>query len=147
MWIHGDLVQGPRTLYPPTAEQFSSLIAFLLAEPDHQPVCPLPIRATISNRPRWDSYHAFAKYHIFRDRYERVMPPQPPKPRCVRSDLDWPELHDEYVLSQRGMLKTDGTPFVTEEQVTAAESGIYKITPSSPLWRAYGNKQSTSPGE
>ena len=39
MWIHGDLVQGPRTLYPPTTEQFSSLIAFLLAEPDHQPVC------------------------------------------------------------------------------------------------------------
>lgn len=147
MWIHGDLIRGPRTLYPPTEEQLGALIAFLLTSSDDTPPCPLPIRATTLNRPRWHPYHAFAEYHIFRDRHERVVPPQPPVHRDVRSGVDWPELNDQHVLGLRGLLDSDGAPYVTEEQLVAAEAGIHNITPSSPLWHAYGTGQSSAQGE
>lgn len=138
LWIHGDLFRGPKTLYPPTQDQFDSLVKFLLARPsDEPPPCPLPIRGMPENRPRWDPYQAFAYYHIFRDRYERAVPPEPPQSRCVQSAQDWPELNDELIIRQEGLVGAvdpSGQPYVEAEQVAAAKINIYQLTPSSPLW-------------
>jgi hypothetical protein len=141
MWIEGDLIRGPSTLYPPTEEQFNSLIAFLLAEPDQKAECPLPLRATKFNRPRWDAYQAFTNHHIFRDRYEKVLSPCPPQARDVRNAIDWPELGDRSTLFLQGQINPNGVPYVSDEDVAAAHEGLRNITPSSPLWRSFGNGQ------
>jgi hypothetical protein len=140
MWIHGDLIRGPKTLYPPTKEQFESLIKFLISPPESIPECPLPIHGTKINRPRWHPYDAFAEYHIFRDRYERKLPPQPPRQGCVQNGVDWPELTDRQVLLLHGHVNDQGEPYVTEEECDAAEDRIRNITPSSPLWRSFGDR-------
>jgi hypothetical protein len=140
MWIHGDLIRGPKTLYPPTKEQFESLIKFLISPPESIPECPLPIHGTKINRPRWHPYDAFAEYHIFRDRYERKLPPQPPRQGCVQNGVDWPELTDRQVLLLHGHVNDQGEPYVTEEECDAAEDRIRNITPSSPLWTSFGDR-------
>ncbi|KAF4443139.1 hypothetical protein F53441_11538 [Fusarium austroafricanum] len=141
MWIHGDLGRGPRTLYPPTKEQFDAIVKFLTSSPDKNPECPFPIHGTDSNRPRWHPYHAFAYYHIFRDRYERKLPPDPPQPGCVRDGRDWPELKDRHILMLGELLNPQGEPYVSDDEYAAAEERIDNITPSSPLWRSYNGNQ------
>ncbi|RGP78981.1 hypothetical protein FLONG3_2887 [Fusarium longipes] len=49
MWIHGDLIRGPKTLYPPTPEQFKALIEFLTNPLESDSQCPLPIHGTRAN--------------------------------------------------------------------------------------------------
>lgn len=144
MWIHSDIINGPMTLYPPTREQFDSLLRFLLAEPDTdpKPELPLPIHGTPQNRPRWHPHHAFADYHIFRDRYERIVAPNPPAFGCVILAKDWPEMQDRSTIMLEGDTDMDGRIIVTDEQVAAAKANIGNITPSSPLW---GNPM-TRPG-
>ncbi|KAH7212023.1 hypothetical protein DER44DRAFT_838153 [Fusarium oxysporum] len=123
MWIHGDLIRGPRTLYSPTKEQFDALTRFLTNPLEEGLTCPFPIHGASVNRPRWHPYHAFAYYHIFRDRYERKLPPNPPQPGCVEDGMDWPELDDRR------------EPYVNDDEYAAATVRIKNITPSSPLWR------------
>ncbi|KAF7563632.1 hypothetical protein G7046_g454 [Stylonectria norvegica] len=135
MWIHEGSTRGPRTLYPPTQEQFDSLVNFLLAAPDEELTSPLPIHGARINRPRWHPYHAFAYYHIFRDKYERKLPPNPPQPGCVRSGIDWPELDDERIL----LMYSDA------DETAAAEVRIRNITPSSPLWQSSGEQTHLPP--
>ncbi|KAF5017839.1 hypothetical protein F66182_10210 [Fusarium sp. NRRL 66182] len=133
MWIHGARFNGPRTLYPPTLEQFDSLINFLLSSPDENISCPLPIHGTDSNRPRWHPYDALATYHIFRDKHERKLPPEPPRPGCVLVNADWPELADDYIVNNRDFVRSQGG-VITDEQVTAALARLKEVTPSSPCW-------------
>ncbi|KAH7245732.1 hypothetical protein BKA59DRAFT_476168 [Fusarium tricinctum] len=135
LWIHGDLVRGPETLYPPTKEQFDVLIAFLTTPVQEDKICPFPIHGTRINRPRWHPYHAFAYHHIFRDRYERKLPPHPPQVGCVGEGIDWPELNDRRILLLGGFSDSG----VGEDEYAAAEERIRNITPSSPLWRSFGN--------
>lgn len=140
MWIHGARRKGPKTLYPPTEEQFDALVAFLLAEPDHHATvpCPLPIHGTKLNRPRWDPDEAFAEHHIFRDRYERDVSPTRPARPCVIKDVDWPEYEDHWFLFMQSQARYQGE-VVDEEAVAAAQERLRNITPSSPLWRnVYG---------
>lgn len=106
MWIHGARLRGPRTLYPPTPDQFDSLINFLLSDPKEGATCPLPIHGTNENRPRWHPYDALAKYHIFRDKY------------IVRNT--------EYIRREGGI--------VTDEEIAAASARLKEVTPSSPCW-------------
>ncbi|KAF5236523.1 hypothetical protein FAUST_6508 [Fusarium austroamericanum] len=73
MWIHSDLIKGPKTLYPPTRKQFDTLVKFLTMPMESLPECPIPILGTPSNVPRWDPYDAFTYHHIFRDRFERKL--------------------------------------------------------------------------
>ncbi|KAF5001165.1 hypothetical protein FGRMN_1189 [Fusarium graminum] len=136
MWIHGDSIRYPRTLYPPTQEQFDSLTRFLTTPLEANPSCPLPIHGTRVNRPRWHPYHAFAYHHIFRDRYERTIPPYPPQPGCVESGIDWPKLDDKRILLLGGFSDSD----IDDDQYAAAEERIRNITPASPLWRSFGNE-------
>jgi hypothetical protein len=135
MWIHGDLNRGPHTLYPPTKEQFDDLVTFLTTPVEENKTCPFPIHGTRINRPRWHPYHAFAYHHIFRDRYERKLPPHPPQPGCVEEGIDWPELVDRRILLLGGFSDSG----VGEDEYAAAEERIRNITPSSPLWRSFGN--------
>lgn len=143
MWIHGARRKGPKTLYPPTEEQFKALVAFLLADSDHLEAtpCPLPIHGTKINRPRWGADEAFAEHHIFRDRYERqVSVIRPPRP-CVIKDVDWPEHEDHWFLFMQSQARYQGEE-VDEEAIAAAQERLKNITPSSPLWRnVYGGSE------
>lgn len=135
MWIHGILAKGPRTLYPPTKEQFEALVAFLLADLSSgcHVDCPLPIHGTRLNRPRWDPWLSM-RFHIFRDRYERVIPAQPPSHRVTHTFTHWPELEDQWVIMEMAMRRESGQP-VDEEVLKRAYEGLTLLTPSSPLWR------------
>ncbi|ENH67001.1 hypothetical protein FOC1_g10004633 [Fusarium oxysporum f. sp. cubense race 1] len=135
IWIHGDLIRGPRTLYPPTKEQFDALIKFLTTPLGEGLTCPFPIHGASVNRPRWHPYHAFAYYHIFRDRYERKIPLNPPQSGCVEDGMDWPELDDRRILLLGGFSNPQGEPYVSDDEYAAATERIKNITPSSPLWR------------
>lgn len=135
VWIHGARIRGPRTLYPPTKSQFDALISFLLSSPDEKIDCPLPIHGTPLNRPRWDSYEAFTRFHIFRDRYERKPPSiRPPRGCTYGSGRDWPEVNDEMFLLEQSRARHYGHP-VDEEAVAAARERMEQVTPSSPYWR------------
>lgn len=135
MWIHGDLIRGPRTLYPPTQEQFDALIRFLTIPFEESARCPFPIHGSSVNRPRWHPYHTLAYYHIFRDKYERRLPPNPPQPGCVEDGMDWPELDDRRLLLLGGFTNPRGESYVNDDEYTVATERIKNITPSSPLWR------------
>ncbi|KAF5020031.1 hypothetical protein F66182_7967 [Fusarium sp. NRRL 66182] len=139
MWIHGDLSRGPKTLYPPTQEQFDALVSFLTCPPRENSTYPFPIHGSRMNRPRWHSYHAFAYHHIFRDRYERKLAANPPRPGCVESAVDWPEFEDQRILMLATILDPEGRPYNSEEEVAAASERIRNITPSSPLWSSFGS--------
>lgn len=133
MWIHGARLRGPRTLYPPTPDQFDSLINFLLSDPKEGATCPLPIHGTNENRPRWHPYDALAKYHIFRDKYERKLPMEPPRQGCTLVNADWPELGDEYIVRNTEYIRREGG-IVTDEEIAAASARLKEVTPSSPCW-------------
>lgn len=141
MWIHCDERAGPSTLFPPTKEQFDALVRFLLAEPDHKLESPLPIKGTKANRPRWEPNKAFAHHHIFRDRYERNVPPEPRHRRDVFDAKDWPELNDNKIINMSALQQMDDTPWVTEEEVERARAEVWNITPTSPLWPQYLSMQ------
>ncbi|KAF4951552.1 hypothetical protein FSARC_12883 [Fusarium sarcochroum] len=139
MWIHGDLVKGPKTLYPPSKEQFDALLNFFTSPKSEDSSYPFPIHGTRTNRPRWHPYHAFAHHHIFRDRFERKLPSRPPQPGCVESGVDWPELEDQQILMLANFTTSQGDSYNSEDEVAAAKERIRNITPSSPLWGSFGN--------
>ncbi|KAM0245933.1 hypothetical protein ACHAP5_005084 [Fusarium lateritium] len=140
MWIHGDLAEGPVTLYPPTEEQFNSLVNFLTSKDEDKLPYPFPIHGKRFNRPRWHHWHAFKHHHIFRNRYERRVSSELPRPHCVSNWDDWPEEHDRTVLLlvSAGITLKNGKPVYTEEDYQKAEVDIRKLTPSSPLWKSFG---------
>lgn len=118
-------------------EQFDALISFLLAKPDDELPCPLPILGTRMNRPRWDAYDAITRFHIFRDKYERKVPTTRPEPGCVRAGgADWPEILDEHIVITAMQNRRWGAP-VDEEELAAAEARLKEVTPSSPCWTQY----------
>ncbi|KAH8734487.1 hypothetical protein BGZ61DRAFT_584469 [Ilyonectria robusta] len=136
MWIHGSKYRGPKTLYPPMPEQFDALISFLLAKPDDEVPCPLPIFGTRMNRPRWDAYDAITRFHIFRDKYERKVPTTRPQPGRVQDGADWPEILDEHIVMTAMRHRRWGRP-VDEEELAAAQARLKEVTPSSPCWTQY----------
>ncbi|KAF5002015.1 hypothetical protein FDECE_10757 [Fusarium decemcellulare] len=139
MWMDGARLRGPHTLYPPTPEQFDSLVRFLLSGPDEDVPCPLPIYGTRDNIPRWHPYHALAEYHIFRDKYERKLPPEPPKRGCTIVNADWPELRDEYIVVHQDFIRSTGGQ-LSDEEIDAARARLKEVTPSSPCWRPWANQ-------
>ncbi|KAJ4310293.1 hypothetical protein N0V84_011045 [Fusarium piperis] len=134
MWIHGARLRGPRTLYPPTQDQFDSLVKFLLARPGEDAPCPLPIYGTPENRPRWHPYHALAKYHIFRDKYERQPGPEPPKTgHRGPAPADWPEMADYYIAFFPDLIRNNGGT-LSDQDIADARARLAEATPSSPFW-------------
>jgi hypothetical protein len=92
--------------------------------------CPLPIHATSQNRWRWDDWDAIAKFHIFRDRYERFVGEK--MHSDVKNAIDWPEITDELFLINAMWDRRDGI-HVDEDEILAAKERIQMITPSSPV--------------
>lgn len=118
-------------------EQFDALVHFLLADSGDKIQCPLPIHGTPMNRPRWDAYDAIARFHIFRDKYERRVPTKRPDRGCRGpGGSDWPEIVDQHTVMLAIGYRQWGEP-VDEDAVAAAEAGLKNITPSSPLWKPY----------
>ncbi|KAI1076706.1 hypothetical protein F5B20DRAFT_555240 [Whalleya microplaca] len=132
VFLHADRLEGPRTLYPPTESQRRGLIRFLLSEPAQGTPCPLPMLDSMDNRPRYEAYDAFAYFHIFRDRYERELPPQR-QIKDVCSAVDFPEIEDQQYIVEQTWARALGEP-TDEAKLAAAEERMRHITPSSPCW-------------
>ncbi|KAJ9416330.1 hypothetical protein QL093DRAFT_2593095 [Fusarium oxysporum] len=134
LYLHSGRRAGPFTLFPLTMEQFERLVDFLLGETEEPAASrsPLPFTATSENRWRWHTWDAMARYHIFRDKYERSVKPDKPT-GCVKSAVDWPEIADELYLIGAMHDYWDGQR-VDKNKVRAALERLQQITPSSPVW-------------
>ncbi|CVL09906.1 uncharacterized protein FPRN_13464 [Fusarium proliferatum] len=135
IYFHGCRRKGPRTIYPPTDQQFEQIIQFLLDQGESHDTAsanPFPILATPQNRWRWDPWDAMAHHNIYRDRYERKISPTKEKP-CVLNSIDWPEIKDDLYLINAMHERLEGKS-LDEDEIAAAKEGLTKITPSSPLW-------------
>ncbi|KAI0521166.1 hypothetical protein F5B22DRAFT_597948 [Xylaria bambusicola] len=133
IWIDPANLPGPRTMYPPTADQLDKLIQFLLSSSCATVECPLPIMASKLNRPRYYRYHATKYFHIFRDKYDSRLPEWFVRPGgCVIYPIDFPEVEDENIIMLQVMW-ADGTP-PDEDVIAAARERLKVITPSSPCW-------------
>ncbi|KAG8159655.1 hypothetical protein KVR01_010292 [Diaporthe batatas] len=119
------------TIAPPTADQFTNLVDFLLSPDPDGTQAPLPIAITLANRWRWEPYEAMATYHIFRDRYERRLPPREVywRPHGTKGK-DWPELAEVQLLRRAAM----GYERVAPAEISAATDRLMQITPSSRYW-------------
>lgn len=72
-----------------------------------------------------------ATYHIFRDRYERKLPPRELHVRKHSvMDRDWPEFAEVRLLRSAAM----GDENIEEAEMSAAKERLRQITPSSPNW-------------
>lgn len=125
------------TIAPPTEDQFNDLLGFLLSPSPDTSQSPLPIAITRANKWRWDPWDAMGTYHIFRDRYERKLPPRHlyRRKHNVKAK-DWPELAEASILDREAM---GGEP-VSEADMSAAKERIKQITPSSRYWQYYGDE-------
>lgn len=128
---NGQIAVYGYTIAPPTEDQFNNLVTFLLSQNPETTQAPLPITITLANRWRWDPYEAMATYHIFRDRYERKLPP---REAYVRKHgikgRDWPELAEIQKLRKAAM----GLEDVDEDEMSAAKERLRQITPTSRYW-------------
>ncbi|RFU30676.1 hypothetical protein B7463_g5661, partial [Scytalidium lignicola] len=133
VFLHRTRTADPKTIYPPTTDQFEVLMKFLLSRPNFKLPSPLPIHATELNCWHYDPWDSMTRFHIFRDRYERKPPKAPRSTRCVQSSHDWPELQDKMFLITQSMAQSRGEP-VDEAAVAEALERMKQITPSSPCW-------------
>ncbi|KAF5969227.1 hypothetical protein FBULB1_10326 [Fusarium bulbicola] len=120
LYLHASRRVGPYTLFPLTTDQFERFVDFLLGDTEEHTTSrsPLPLRATSENRWRWHHWDTIARYHIFRDKYERNV--QPTKPiGGVKSSVDWPEIADELYLIGAMHDYWDGQP-VDKDKVREA---------------------------
>ncbi|KAH6951521.1 hypothetical protein DER45DRAFT_510669 [Fusarium avenaceum] len=134
LYLHAGRRGGPYNLFPLTTDQFQTLIEFLLGDPDSADSgeSPFPFRASSKNRWRWDDWDAIARYHIFRDKYERYFQPTKPPPN-YRSSIDWPEIADDLYLIDAMHEHWNGRP-VDKDEIRAALERLKQVTPSSPAW-------------
>lgn len=56
---------------------------------------PFPLYADEKVRHRYDAYDAMAWHHIYRDPWERMLPPQKDEDSIRRNTFDYPELQEE----------------------------------------------------
>ncbi|AEO67481.1 uncharacterized protein THITE_2116365 [Thermothielavioides terrestris NRRL 8126] len=73
--------------------QFDQMVDFLLSEDGSAP-SPFPLLASSENRHRHDPWDAIVLHRVFRDPWERKVPPTKPEERDVVAAGDYPELDD-----------------------------------------------------
>ncbi|KAI0145631.1 hypothetical protein GGR57DRAFT_480146 [Xylariaceae sp. FL1272] len=135
IWLDPNHRPGPTTMYSPTPEQFNTLVQFLLSDRSSTTECPLPIRASNLNRPRFYRYHATKYFHIFRDKYDSRLPAWfLDTSGCARNPRDFPELEDEHKLLDLTMSAYQSGTQPDDHAVAAIKESLKNITPSSPLW-------------
>lgn len=132
MYLHGGHHKAPLTLFPPTSDQFGSLVRFLL-HPDDGP-CPLPIEASRLDGYRYHPDDAISRFNIFRDRYERNEPPTRSTHRRFMDGRNWPEMEYPFRWIDLPEKCAQGIE-IDESEMAAAEEGMRRITPSSPDWQ------------
>lgn len=144
MYLHGCSIKSPFTLFPPTPDQFESLARFLLSPQDGpaketpiEPSDPFPITASSLHGWRYHPDDAMSRFHIFRDRYERIEPPAKRWSNYIRSAKNWPETGYEMTLMLLDVDRRNGKP-VDEAVLAEAQEGIKRITASSPNWSGGG---------
>lgn len=149
--LHSCYRFGPRTIYPPTDEQFVNLHHFLhgtvpegLGEDEEWiPEHAIPILPTYHNRWRVDPCHSMTQFQIYRDPWERTEPRGPRAPFGPvdrQAYIDWPEHIDHQIVQK--MVETwegnlEGMTPEAREIMNTAYNGCTQITPSSPLWDIY----------
>ncbi|KAG6354041.1 hypothetical protein INS49_005012 [Diaporthe citri] len=142
MYLHGCSIHSPFTLFPPTDDQFESLVRFLMSPLQDGPTADqkpssrsvqLPIKASSLNGWRYHPDGAMCRFNIFRDRYERLEPPTKRWSNSILSGTNWPETGYEMTLMLLDIDRRNGKP-VDEAVVAEAQAGIKRITPSSPIW-------------
>ncbi|KAL8372204.1 hypothetical protein RB595_001817 [Gaeumannomyces hyphopodioides] len=144
VYFHDGRREGPMTLYPPTDDQLSAFLAFLKSPQPPPGQGPLPILASDLNRYRWDPFYAMRDHHIFRDRYERYNT-EGHKSTWRWGARHWPELADQELLLKAPLLRAKGICTVDKGRLKAAEEGLKKITPTSPVW--YNQQARTHKGQ
>ncbi|KAH8758879.1 hypothetical protein F5883DRAFT_565166 [Diaporthe sp. PMI_573] len=135
MYLHAGHQQSPLTLFPPTSDQFKSLVQFLL-QPGSGP-CPLPIEASRLNGYRYHPDDAISRFNIFRDRYERKEPPIRSTHHSWNNSRNWPEMEYLFEFIALQEKRAQGIE-IDEAELNAAEEGMRRITPSSPDWQGAG---------
>lgn len=138
MYLHGGNHKAPLTLFPPTSDQFESLVRFLLEEQPAPGPCPLPIQASQLNGYRYHPHDAISRFNIFRDRYERQEPPTRSTNRVYMDGRNWPEMGYLFQVLDLHSKRSEGEQ-VDEAELAEAEEGRRRITPSSPYW-PYGGE-------
>ncbi|KAL2282384.1 hypothetical protein FJTKL_10986 [Diaporthe vaccinii] len=142
MYLHACSIHKPFTLFPPTEDQFKSLVRFLMSPIQDGPTAdetpssssvPLPITASSLNGWRYHPDDAMSRFNIFRDRYERIEPPTKRWSNSILSGTNWPETGYEMTLMLLDIDRRNGKP-VDEAVVPEAQAGVNRITPSSPNW-------------
>lgn len=128
--LHESLIEGSRTIYPLTDDQFHQLTAYLVSE-SGEVVCPLPIQASPSNRPRYNPWHAIKECHIFRNRYERRTLKEFPWPDTY-SHVDYPEITDS-LWQQNHMLHVQRGAPLNETELRAATQRLKLRSHPSPM--------------
>ncbi|KAJ6443840.1 putative AC transposase [Purpureocillium lavendulum] len=141
--IHGSLYKGPFTIYPPTAAQWNALVAFLTWDPtattpEHAsspPPCPLPLRATRDNVPRYTPYFAMKYQHIFRDRFAFRLPERFEQPHHrTLTEVNYPEREDYLWVVLRLGEKASGAslPAADEDELQRRIEVLRACQPGSP---------------
>ncbi|KAH7121826.1 hypothetical protein B0J13DRAFT_589563 [Dactylonectria estremocensis] len=108
--------QGPRSYSPPIS---GGVVVFDRGETEQE-----------------DPDDAIARFHIFRDKWERKVLGAPLRHECVRNSKDCPELDDRNLVQIQLTNRRWGVP-VDEEALAAAEERRKLVTPSSPCWNMY----------
>ncbi|UNI24005.1 hypothetical protein JDV02_009786 [Purpureocillium takamizusanense] len=137
--IHGDIRDGPSTIFPPTPTQWDALVAFMSWDSaadvgdEPPPACPLPLRATRDNVPRYTPYFAMKYQHIFRDRFAICLPPRydPPNTRHL-TEVDYPSRDDYFWVLQRLMERWNGAA-IDEDEMRRREEVLRACQPGNPF--------------
>ncbi|KAK4033968.1 hypothetical protein C8A01DRAFT_19160 [Parachaetomium inaequale] len=82
-------------IYALTDEQKAKLASFFAADTSSLDGTVLPILGDSNNRVRVDSEHAVFGFHVYRDKWERMVVDERDYPRrCVQTILEYPEIDD-----------------------------------------------------
>lgn len=128
------------TIYPLTDSQWRALASFLTSDAAAaaaaETPCPLPLRATSRNLPRYTPYFAMKYQHIFRDRFAFRLPARFEYPdwRAV-SDVDYPEREDSDWVVAHMLDRYQGKP-IDEEEMARRTEVLRSCQPGNPYSQA-----------
>ncbi|KAH0597570.1 hypothetical protein MHUMG1_04949 [Metarhizium humberi] len=94
VYIHSGRVRWTVRIWRPLETQFKQMIHFLKVGPPTSQ-CPFPLYADKKVRHRYDDYDAMAWHNIYRDPWERVLPPRKNWDAIRRNTFDYPELQEQ----------------------------------------------------
>ncbi|KID84609.1 hypothetical protein MGU_08129 [Metarhizium guizhouense ARSEF 977] len=94
VYIHSGRVLWTVRIWRPLETQFQQMIDFFKGGPSAAK-CPFPLYADEKVRHRYDSYDAMKWHNIYRDPWERVLPPRKNLEAIRMNTFDYPELQEQ----------------------------------------------------